>query len=115
MRAAWILAIGSAAGLAACMTLDEIAPPVDRLAPAAPGAPDRRLDALARGRALYVVDCARCHAVVPVRAHSRAQWEEILPRMVKESNLGAEELRALEAYIEAVLESPPGQGTTARP
>jgi hypothetical protein len=41
-----------------------------------------------------------------VRAHTRSEWAEIMPRMVKESNLGDAELRALEAYVEAVLTMP---------
>lgn len=112
MRAPLIPALCAAAAIAGCATLEEIAPPPEQLvmgrasgadaANAAP--PDPSL--LARGRALYVTDCARCHAVVPVRDHTRAEWAEIMPRMVKESSLGEAELRALEAYVAAVLAMP---------
>jgi mono/diheme cytochrome c family protein len=116
MRPLTITALAVASAIAGCTTLEEIAPPVEQLLVGRDAgrdvmrddptttAPDASL--LLHGRALYVVDCARCHAVVPVRAHTQAEWAEIMPRMVKESNLGAAEQRALEAYVDAVLSTP---------
>jgi len=112
MRARFIPALCGAAAIAGCATLEEIAPPAERLVLARTPRADATHDAapdlglLARGRALYVIDCARCHAVVPVRAHTGAEWAEIMPRMVEKSSLGESELRALEAYVGAVLAMP---------
>jgi mono/diheme cytochrome c family protein len=112
MRSRTMTMLCAAAAIAGCATLEEIAPPAERLLMARAAQPDGEHVALpdpsllARGRELFVIDCARCHAVVPVRAHTRSEWAEIMPRMVKESNLGDAELRALEAYVEAVLTMP---------
>ncbi|MHC5003273.1 MAG: hypothetical protein ACYTJ0_09125 [Planctomycetota bacterium] len=88
-----------------CATIEQIAPPVDEAMLAAAGAEPDPLSMLRHGRELYITKCARCHSPEPVTAYSRAQWNEILPRMSDETGLSLDERRALEAYIRAVLTS----------
>jgi hypothetical protein len=72
----------AAAALAACVSLEQAAPPVE-------------------------TRCATCHSVEPVRKYSRAHWErEILPEMAEETNLSASDAAAVRAYVLAVLDSP---------
>lgn len=97
----WSCAI--AALLAGCATLEEMAPPVAVIAAVLDADDSDARAILDHGRTLFVTDCARCHAVVPVLAHTRAEWREILPRMAKESAMGASELRAIERYVDAAL------------
>lgn len=93
-----------AAGLAACVSLEQAAPPAETLSAASRGTSAAQLRL---GREIYVTRCARCHSVEPVRKYSRAHWErEILPEMAEETNLSASDAAAVRAYVLAVLESP---------
>ena len=92
----------AAAALAACVSLEQAAPPVETLPARATSAGQLRL-----GREIYVTRCATCHSVEPVRKYSRAHWErEILPEMAEETNLSASDAAAVRAYVLAVLDSP---------
>lgn len=96
-------ALGLAAGLAGCVSLDELAPPVAVVAVS--GTHDVAL--LQEGRTLYVTTCAKCHAVEPVHRYSASEWREILPEMEDESNFDDAQRRAVRAYVFAALSAPP--------
>lgn len=87
--------------MSGCLTLEQMAPPVDHEFQAI--ALRRGVDSatLELGRRVYLSDCARCHGVEPVARYSVEQWGEILPRMAQESKLDAEHREALEAYVMA--------------
>ena len=92
------------AGLAACVSLEQAAPPAETLPSRTGGTSAAQLR---QGREIYVTRCARCHSVEPVRKYSRAHWErDILPDMAEETNLNASDAAAVRAYVLAVLDSP---------
>ena len=71
-----VLLLGAGLGTAACVSLEQSAPPVAAVNAAAPGAN------LALGREIYITSCAKCHAVEPVRKYSREDWKNhIIPEM----------------------------------
>lgn len=52
-----------------------------------------------RGRALYVAQCARCHASPRVSEFSVAEWEELLPRMSHRSGFDDAEAADVRAFV----------------
>lgn len=88
---------------AGCLTTEQMAPPVQSLAPSAAGA-GLDLAKLQRGRHIYLTDCARCHAVEPIDNYSRSKWLQILPEMAEESELTPDETDDVETYILAAHE-----------
>ncbi len=86
--------------LAACQSLEQIAPPAAAIsARPSPG--------LELGRRLYVTKCAKCHAPEPVLKYSAAHWDEILADMAEETNLTEQETAAVTEYVAAVLATRP--------
>ena len=79
--------------LPGCVSLDTAAPPPG---PSATGP-------LTEGRAIYVGQCAKCHAVEPVLDYTRAQWATIMPDMAERTKLNAGETAAVTAYVNHVL------------
>lgn len=87
-----------------CMSLEQMAPPVESLPMQARTGSSALL---VHGRDIYITKCARCHSVEPVHKYPRHQWEQdILPEMIEETNLDAAESAALRAYVFSVLASP---------
>lgn len=87
-----------------CVSLEQAAPPVALLTPAAI---NHNLASVSLGRDIYVTRCAKCHSVEPVTKYSREKWmQDILPDMAEETKLTATETAAVKAYILAVWSSP---------
>ncbi len=92
----------------ACVTTDELAPPVDAIIGGRQGGAGAHLlsaeerASISLGRSLYLTDCADCHAPESVLAHTMHAWNEILPRMAKESKLTDDEIDAVREYVRAV-------------
>jgi mono/diheme cytochrome c family protein len=87
-------------GMAACSSVEQAAPPVAQLRSPTP--------ACERGRELYLTKCTKCHSPEPIREHSLTDWSsDILPTMVRKSKLGPSDGAAVEAYVRAVLATPP--------
>lgn len=89
------------AGLAAvpgCLTLEQMAPPVDPflLSVAGDGA---EAQALARGRRIYLEDCSRCHTIEPIGRYDPARWRSILSKMSAKSKLNPQQTGEVEAYV----------------
>lgn len=59
---------------------------------------------LARGRDIYITKCAKCHSPEPVARYSKTRWHEIMPEMVEETNLNAEDAAAVMAYVLAIAQ-----------
>ena len=97
------LSVLIALAVPACVSLDTVAPPVERVASARTSS--SQLD---QGRRIYLGKCTACHAAEPIRKYSAAEWDPIMVDMAKETNLTAEEDAAVRAYIRAVLASPAG-------
>lgn len=63
-------------------------------------------DAVARGKRIYFTRCAQCHSALTVKQYSPAQWERLLPRMVRKSKLDKAQVADLGAYMGGVLSVP---------
>ena len=93
---------------AGCMTTDELAPPAEVVigglssSSSATVLCDEDRAEIAHGRFLYITECAACHAPERVLAHTMNAWDEILPRMAKESKFSDAETAAVRAYVAAV-------------
>lgn len=89
-------------GLSACTSLEQAAPPVALLRPA------NQTPACSRGREIYITKCTKCHRAEPIRKFSAEEWDtDIMPTMVKKSKLVPSDAAAVQAYVKAVLSSPP--------
>lgn len=88
-----------ASALAACVSLEQSAPPVEMLAGGGNHA------ALNTGRDIYITRCAKCHTVEPVTKYSLKEWGEILPDMAERSHLSAADAQSVTAYVHEVLAS----------
>ena len=84
-----------------CASLSARAPAVSATMAAAAAARGDDPAGLARGRALYVGRCTRCHAAVAVTDRTPQQWREIVPRMAAKARLTAAETADLAAYVAA--------------
>ena len=79
-----------------CMSLEQMAPPVERIVAAGDSSQAESLD---RGRRIYTTTCAKCHAVEPVARYSLTRWKDILVDMGEQARLGAEQQADLAAYV----------------
>ncbi|MGE5699849.1 MAG: hypothetical protein ACM31N_07280 [Deltaproteobacteria bacterium] len=81
-----------AAGKASIPTADEL-----RASGALPAGTD--LDALRRGRAIMVTECAACHRLFLPHEYSPEQWRGIVKRMAARASLGGDQAADLELYL----------------
>ena len=58
---------------------------------------------LEQGRNIYITSCSRCHNALRITKFTQHQWNELLPEMIEESNLGSSDSVAVEVYIKQVL------------
>lgn len=93
---------------AGCLTLDQIAPPVSRVAPASEALPGGLgWQDLEEGRIIYLTDCAKCHNPEPIAKYSHAQWANLMPKMIRESRLDDQRAHQVTAYVDSVLAQTP--------
>lgn len=94
-----VAVIGLALMVGACMSLNEVAPPVDQalLQGSGPRGADPQL--LTSGREVYLGRCIGCHNPEPIGRYSVEEWRKILPRMAEEAELDHQEKLSLEAYV----------------
>jgi len=89
--------------LPGCLTVEQMAPPVGpRFSSIAMTSATRAT--LARGREVYLTDCARCHSVEPIDRYSMGRWRSVIERMAPLSKLDESGTAALQAYILAAHE-----------
>lgn len=95
--------IAMVVGLLGCMSLEQMAPPVDQnlvQLSAALDAPVRADEAtLVRGRHVFINRCISCHSLEPVNRYSAEEWKTILPEMSEEANLTEGQQADLLAYV----------------
>jgi hypothetical protein len=60
------------------------------------------MEKLERGHAVYMLNCAQCHAYPLPEDLDAAEFTDTVPKMVKHAGLGQEEGSAVLAYILAV-------------
>lgn len=100
-----------------CMSLEQMAPPVEGPVAAIGQERGQSIGALARGRLLFITTCAKCHNVEPIARYSLEEWEQILPEMSNESKLNPQERQELRAYVlsaHQALEAGEEKGRTKR-
>ena len=96
------IAMGLWAGsvlLVGCMTLEQMAPPVDARVVSAAGVYGGHADTMQRGRHVYLTRCADCHSIEPIDRYSLVQWEMILEDMSAEAKLTPDQAGDLEQYV----------------
>lgn len=86
-----------AAGITGCVSLEQIAPPVEAVA-------SHASPQLSAGRDLYITKCAKCHAPEPITKYPAARWLDIIPDMAEQTKLSVEETTDVRAYVMAVLQ-----------
>lgn len=98
-------AIAFAAVFAACVSRP--LPPVDASLRATASALRADLALVERGRELLVGECATCHEPVHPFDCSLAVWHEVMPRMLRKSELPPGEGRCVLAYVQLVMAAAP--------
>ncbi len=94
-----VVALGMFTLFSGCMTLEQMAPPVEgkfRMIAARDGV---KLATLELGRQIYLSDCVKCHSVEPIGRYSAKRWRSILPEMARETKLDERQTEAVEAYV----------------
>jgi len=102
LAAAALLLMGGCAA-----SLERVAPPVTSL-PAAAGDSTLQVTArLARGRAVYLDQCARCHRPYPVAGYGPDRWAKLLPEMIDRTRLAPGPAADVTAYVNRAAGVPP--------
>ncbi len=107
--------VAAALWLTCCVSLDQIAPPVQAVVPHAPAPPPVDTAALTRGRQIYLNQCVACHSPEPIDRYTLDEWQEIMPDMIEESRLDEAEASDVNAYVFAArrfFDQTPRPGTT---
>ena len=60
------------------------------------------LEALEHGRGLFVARCGNCHNTPDPGSHDAASWAKILPGMLEDSHLNAEEGALVLSFLQAL-------------
>ncbi len=98
----WV-AGGSALALLAfvvgCRSLEELAPPVEVTVLQATDQQALDIEAMQRGRQIYITNCAKCHVVEAVGDYTMDQWRQLLPEMAKESKLDEQRAADVRVYV----------------
>ena len=98
-RSAAAVLVSALLAFVGCMSIEQMAPPVDSLLAAAGQPEGHDLAALQRGREVYLTTCVSCHAPEPIGRHSAARWREILPKMAEEAHLAGRRYDDVQAYV----------------
>lgn len=102
-RVVFTLAVATGLGMlslfSGCMSLEEMAPPVEARFQMVASRQNVDTATLELGREIYLSDCVKCHGVEPIGRYSAEHWREIMPRMTKESKLNAQRSEAVRAYV----------------
>lgn len=95
------IGIGALALTIGCLSIDQIAPPVDPILQEIGRRDGIDAERLEAGRRIYLTDCARCHTPEPIGRYSAEKWQSILPRMFLETKLDEGREATLQAYVQA--------------
>jgi mono/diheme cytochrome c family protein len=101
MVLALLAAAGVAGGLSGCAAGKASIPTADELGAAGALPRGTDLDALRRGRAVLVTECAACHRLFLPHEYSKEQWRGIVKRMAGRASLGGDQAADLEQYLSA--------------
>jgi len=99
MVLALLAAAGVVGGLSGCATGKASLPTADALGAAGALPRGTDMDALQRGRAILVTECANCHRLFLPAEYSPEQWRGIVKRMANRASLGEDQAADLELYL----------------
>jgi mono/diheme cytochrome c family protein len=99
LSAPWLPAIILISSIAACMSLERMAPRVDGAVAELGKEGSYSAQSLRRGRQIYLTKCSKCHSIEPIDRYPVEEWRRILPEMAEETSLGVDELADLHGYI----------------
>lgn len=99
MVLALLVAAGVVGGLSGCATGKASLPTADALGAAGALPRGTDMDALQRGRAILVTECANCHRLFLPAEYSPEQWRGIVKRMANRASLGEDQAADLELYL----------------
>ena len=85
--------------MSGCLSLEEMAPPVDSTIIALAAESGISPETLVHGRQVYLTRCISCHGVEPVDRYSQDHWQAILPEMADEAKLDAQQQTDLLGYL----------------
>ena len=88
-----------AAGIAGCAAGKAAIPTAEELYAVGALPMGADLDAVRRGRAIFVTECAACHRLFPPNAYSPEQWRGIVKRMSRRASLGGDQTADLDIYL----------------
>jgi mono/diheme cytochrome c family protein len=57
------------------------------------------LQDLQQGRALYIANCNRCHALVSPDNYSPSQWKSVMSSMAPKTNMSASDIQLVTKYV----------------
>jgi len=101
MILALLATAGVVGGLSGCAAGKASIPTADALGAAGALPRGTDLDALRRGRAVLVTECATCHRLFLPAEYSPEQWGGIVRRMAARASLSGEQATDLELYLKA--------------
>jgi mono/diheme cytochrome c family protein len=99
MVLALLAAAGVAGGLSGCATGKASLPTANALGAAGALPRGTDIDALRRGRAILVTECANCHRLFLPAEYSPEQWGGIVKRMANRASLGEDQAADLYLYL----------------
>jgi mono/diheme cytochrome c family protein len=99
MVLALLAAAGVAGGLSGCATGKASLPTANALGAAGALPRGTDIDALRRGRAILVTECANCHRLFLPAEYSPEQWRGIVKRMANRASLGEDQAADLYLYL----------------
>jgi len=56
-------------------------------------------DQLARGKAIFIDHCAKCHKLFPEDSRTPVQWNSILKKMIPKAKLNYDDGKLVRAYL----------------
>jgi len=99
MVLAFLAAAGVAGWISGCATGKASIPTAEELGAAGTLPRGADPDALRRGRAVLVTECAACHRLFWPNEYSPAQWRAIVKRMARRASLSGDQAADLLFYL----------------
>lgn len=91
--------------LGACVSLEELAPPVDEAFIHTAGVSSSEIPQLKRGRYLYTARCGSCHSLDKVDSYTYKEWIDIMDveEMASKSKFTSKDTEDVLAYIKKAM------------
>ena len=96
-----VAALTFAAGMSGCAAARPPLPTAEELSSAGALSKGADPEALRRGRAVFVTECAACHRLFWPNEYSPEQWRAIVRRMAGRASLSGDQAADLELYLKA--------------